>query len=395
MNNPDYNQGHYIQPHAGQGLAHGHSTQLAHVPQTPMARTASSMGNSGVQRSIISVEEILLYLRKFWLLASIIGLCAAIGIFMYLQSRPPVFESTSVILLNNNSSKKLNLQTMEPEEHSEYNVPQLVNNLKNEIESDQFRLSLYQAVPNDLREKVIGKLSVEEQIEDERNIFLSRIAKMVSIDVLKDSHMISVTVKSSDNQVAAELANVYVSHFQKYTAEQEQETTRKVISFLTSKSEGLLKQVTQQEEKLLAYRKARGVTNTQGESDFVAEKITVLNTQLVDAKLLQEKFEDTLAALEQTVDNPEEILKIPAFAENDTLVKAYEQLRESRARVAELKTDFGRRHPTMINAVSQEKSAHDDLTKLVNQAVSSLKRKHIHSLAKVKGLENKVVPILE
>ncbi|MFK7910206.1 MAG: GumC family protein [Akkermansiaceae bacterium] len=390
MNPPDPQYGHSIQPRAEQPLAHGQPMHLAQVQQPAMAQVSSGTSQSAVKRSIISVEEIFEYLRKYWLIATLIGLCAAVGIFAYLQSRPPVYESTSVILLNNNSGKKLNLQTMEPDERSEYNLPQLVNNLKNEIETDKFRLSLYQAISPELRKKIIGKLSVEEQLEDEGNVFLSRVSNMVGIDVLKDSHMVSVTVKSDDKMTAAELANTYVTHFQNYVSEQEQQITRKVVAFLKSKSEELLNEVKAQEKELLEYRRSRGVTNAQGESDFIADKITVLNTQLVDAKLQEERLRDTLQAIQQTGSNPEEILKVPALAENDTLERAYEKLRESRARVAELKTDFGRRHPTMINAVSQEKSAYADLSKLVAQAVASFKRQHSNTSAKVAGLEAKV-----
>lgn len=388
MTSPEQHQAGTIQHAAQQPLVHGQPMHMAQVQ--PSAPQMAGVDPAGVTRSVISVEEVLQYLRKYWLFATLAGICAAIGIFVFLQSRPPVYESTSVILLNNSSAKQLNLQTVQPEERSEYNLPQMVNNLKNEIGTDKFRLSLCQSLSPELRKQVIGRLSAEEQLESEENVFLSRLGKMVSIDVIKDSHMVSVTAKCDDPGVAADLANAYTTHFQKYVSDQEREITRKVAAFLKSKADGLLEQVKKQEKELLEYRRERGVTNARGESDFIADKITVLNTQLVDAKLLEERLRDTLTAIRQTGDDPEEILKVPALAENSTLERAYEKLRQARARVAELKTDFGRRHPTMINAVTQENSAYDDLSKLVAQAVAAAKRQHANTTEKVRGLEAKV-----
>lgn len=364
---------------------------VAHLPHPQEISMPNEMVNQvGIQRSVISVEEIFQYIRKYWMIATLIGLCAGAGIFMYLQNREPVYESTSIILLNHNTGKPLNLQTMEPAEKSEYNLPQLVNNLKNEIESDQFRLNLYQAISPELRAQVIGEVSPEESNSPEERLFLERVSNMISIDVLKDSHMVSVTAKSSDKNTAAELANVYVTYFSEYAREQELEMTRKVVTFLKSKASDLLVQVKDQEEKLLAYRKAKGVTDRQGQSDFIAEKIAVLNTQLADARLQEEKLQDIIVAINQIGDDPEEILKVPALAENTTLERAHEKLADARARVAELKTDYGRKHPTMINAVSQQKSAYDNLSKLVDQMVGSLRRQLISSTSKVRTLEARV-----
>lgn len=395
MNSPNNEHG-YIQhqPQQQQQPLMQSSVQgpmyVAQLPPPQGGYTPGGGPQSRVQRSVISVEEVLRYIRKYWILATLAGLCAGIGIFIFLQNRPPVYESTSVILLNNNVGKELNLKTVEPTERSEYNLPQLVNNLKNEIATDKFRISYYNVISPELRAKVIGKVSPENRGRPEEHLFLSGLEKMISVDVIKDSHMVSVTAKASDRDTAAEVANTYVSHFSNYVREQEHELTRKVVKFLKSKADGLLTQVKEQEAKLLVYREKKGVTNGQGESDFIANKITVLNTQLAEARLQEERLRDILTAVGEVGEDPEEILKVPAFAENDTLEKAYEKLSEARARVAELRTDYGKKHPTMINAVSLEKSARETLSKLVVQSVSSLRRQRASSDNKIASLESRV-----
>jgi len=366
--------------------AHPANTQLAmHAPSA-----YQSTAYAPIQRTVFSIEEIVDYIRKFWILSLLVGLAVGIGLFTYVQSRKPVYQSTAVVLLNNTPGSQLNLQSMKSDKQSEYNLPQLVNNLSIEIESDKFRLSFYEAISEELRAHIIGDVSPEEEGYAEGNLFLDRLEGMISIDILKDSHMVSVTAKHRDKDAAANIANSYVNYFSKYAKDQKLEMTRKVVDFLGGKADELLERVQKQEEELLEYRRQEGIVSLQSGSDFVASKITVLNTELVDARLLEERLTEVIEAVKSLADDPEDILKVPTFAENSTLEKAYSSLAQSRANVAVLAADFGAKHPTMIIAVSQQDSAYDNLSKLVEQSVESQKRQLTLATAKVKSLEIKV-----
>ncbi len=222
-----------------------HNSSIAQVQHLPLRYVTQHETQPQQQRVIISVEEMLSYLRRFWLVASIVGLLVAVSIFAYLQSREPVYESTATVLLNHNSSKELNLQTVKSGEKSEYNLPALVKNLHHEIGSDKFRLSLYKHMSPKLVAEVIGNDdgSITEVPED--RLFIERLASQINIAILKDSHMVSVTAKHRDNETAAALANAYVEHFAIYSRAQEMEQTRKVSDFLSSKASELLAQVKQ------------------------------------------------------------------------------------------------------------------------------------------------------
>ncbi|BDS05304.1 hypothetical protein NT6N_03440 [Oceaniferula spumae] len=347
-------------------------------------------GGRGVQRAIFSVEEIFSYLRKYGLVAAIVGILVGVGLYSYVQSRTPVYESTAVILLNQVSNKQLNLQTVEREEQSEYTLPQLVNNMRNEIGSDKFKLSLYSSIDPELRERIIGKKSEDEVAMDDADIFLSRLSQQISIDVIKDSHMVSVTAKSDDKQIAAELANSYVEHFAKYTQAQGKETTQKVAAFLKIKAEDLLVRVKTLERELLDYRENTGIVAGQADSEFAVNKVNNLNSQLVDTKLQREKLLETLDNIEAAGNDPEDLLKVPALAENSVLANAYAKLAETRSEVESLSTDFGRKHPRMLVAVRQEGAALENLQKLVTQTIGSLQRQLKTTTTKVASLEKKV-----
>jgi len=367
---------------------HGHSANAPIAMHVPSIHPTNPQAM--IQRTVFSIEEIVGYVRKFWILSLLVGLAVGVGLFTYVQSRKPVYQSTAVVLLNNTSGSQLNLKSMKSEKQSEYNLPQLVNNLSIEIESDKFRLSLYEAIPEELRTHIIGNISPEEEGYAEENLFLDRLENIISIDVIKDSHMVSVTAKHSDKDTAANIANFYVNYFSKYTKDQKLEMTRKVVAFLGGKADELLERVQKQEAELLEYRRKEGIVSLQSGSDYVASKITMLNTQLVDTRLLTERLTDSIKAVDIVGADPEDVLKIPSFAENSTLSKAYSALAQSRANVALLATDFGAKHPTMIIAVSQQSSAYDNLSKLVEQTVQSQKRQLTSAMAKVKSLEIKV-----
>lgn len=352
--------------------------------------SAGSAGARGVQRAVFSVEEIFGYLRKYGLLAAVLGLLAGAGVYIFIQSRPPVFESTAVVLLNQGNGKQLNLETIHAEERSEYTLPQLVNNLRNEIGSDKFRMSLYRVLSPRLRAAVIGEKSPEEQAADEEALFLDRLASQIHIEVIKDSHMVSVTAKSDDGHTAAALANAYVEHFLEYSRKQEMETTRKVADFLQSKANDLLVRVKKLERELLEYREQQGITGGEADSEFAVNKVNNLNRQLVDAKLHRERLAEMLEIIAAAGKEPEDLLKVPALAENVVLEKAYAQLTAARSTVETLSIDFGRKHPRMIVAANKERAALENLNKLVGQTVGSLRRQLKTTTSKVASLEAKV-----
>ena len=360
-------------------------------PNTSQGGQHRAHGGRHIERSVFSVEEILGYVRKYGLFAAIVGVLAGVGIYSFVQSRPPVFESTAVVLLSQSNGKQLNLQTMQAEEQSEYTLPQLVNNLSNEISSDKFRISLFHVIDPELRAAIIGERSQDEQATEEEALFLERLSTQINIEVIKDSHMVSVTAKSDHNQTAASLANAYVNHFSDYTRKQEMETTRKVATFLQSKASDLLVRVKKLETELLAYREKEGITAGQADSEFAVNNVNNLNRQLVDAKLLREKLAEMLEIITAAGDDPEDLLKVPALAENVVLEKAYAQLVENRSEVETLSIDFGKKHPRMIVAMNKERAALANLQKLVSQTVGSLQRQLKTTTSKVASLEKKVI----
>ena len=350
-------------------------------------RPASS---TAVKRIVFSVEEILGHLRKYGLIAAIVGILFAIGIYTFLQSCPPVYESTAVVLLRQASGNQLNLDTIKPDEQSEYNLPQLVNNLRNEFGSDKFRLSLYANIDSSMREKIIGKKSEKELKMDEQTLFLSRLSDQASIDVLKDSHMVSITTKASDKNLAADLANAYANHFSQYTREEDKAGTRKVAEFLQSKADDMLVRVKSLETELMEYREKEGILAGTVDSEFAVNQVNDLNKQLVEAKLEQEKLQQTIEIITAAGNDPEDQLTVPALAENPLLAAGYAKLSEAHAEVENLSTVFGRNHPQMKVAMGTEKSARVNLQKLVAQTVGAVERQLKTSTSKVASLEAKI-----
>ena len=371
----------------------------ATYPQHHLVRTNGSeidldsyrpASNVAVKRSVFSVEEILVHLRQYGLPAAIVGVLLGIGIYTYVQSRPPVYESTAVVLLRQTSGNQLNLDTIKPDEQSEYNLPQLVNNLRNEIGSDKFRLSLHSNIESPMREKIIGKKSEEELKMDEQALFLDRLSHQISIDVLKDSHMVSITTKTSDKNLAADLANAYANHFSQYTREEDMAGTRKVAEFLQSKADDMLVRVKTLETELMEYREKEGMLAGTVDSEFAVNQVNDLNKQLVEAKLEQEKLQQTMEIITAAGNDPEDQLTVPALAENSMLAAAYAKLSEAHAEVESLATAFGRKHPQMMAAMEKENSALENLRKLVAQTVGAIERQLKTSTSKVASLEAKI-----
>lgn len=202
--------------------------------------------------------------------------------------------------------------------------------------------------------------------------------------------MVSITTKTSDQNLAADLANAYADHFSEYTREEDMTGTRKVAEFLQSKADDMLVRVKTLETELMEYREKEGILAGTVDSEFAVNQVNDLNKQLVEAKLKEETLLQTLEIITAAGNDPEDQLTVPALAENPLLATAYAKLSEAHTEVETLSTTFGRKHPRMIVAIGEENSALENLQKLVAQTVGAIERQLKTSTSKVASLESKI-----
>ena len=209
-------------------------------------------------------------------------------------------------------------------------------------------------VPADWRTALLGAAEpspppTREEVEQEtRRTVRDGVQRALSARVVGRSRVLEVTATSEDPGLAAAIANTLSELYLVEQLEAKFEATRRAADWLNERVAELRGQVEASERAVEDYRRRHGLI--QGKDTTVTEQqITEINTQLIlartktaeaGARLRQIR---SLVRSEDGVDSAAEVLASPlihSLRERETDVAR---------RAAEMATEYGARHPKMIN----------------------------------------------
>lgn len=334
-------------------------------------------GESGFQ-TIISITDLIRYMRKRWWLGALLGLPLAAAAFLVLGTGPKIYQAEAQLLLRIQDANVFNFDELAGNGVTELSAPMLVNNHRTEMKSRRFMEFFFSSFPEDKRsafiEREASSLGRKDQLlkmlglykpgtrGEDIEIFTETLSSNVEVEPLKDSHILQIQVRDRDPQLAAFIANHYVEEYIRYVTEQEHDLTKSVSDYLTEKSEELRRRLQESEKELSTYRKAEGLMAESAIEDVAGERVKLLGMAITEANMKLTRARSEFEALQRARDEGRDLLNLRAVAENKDVSFARTQLDQKLAERAPLETMLGRRHPTMIalnNEIEQLRAALD------------------------------------
>ena len=209
---------------------------------------------------------------------------------------------------------------------------------------------------------------VEQQV---RRAAVARVRSSLSVRIEGRSRVIEVTARSPDPKLAAGLANTLADLYLLEQLEAKFEATRRAAAWLNDRVQDLRRQVEASERAVEEYRREHGLI--EGKDTTVTEQqVSEINTQLIlartktaeaGARLRQIR---SLLTSERGVESAAEVLASPliqSLRERETDVTR---------RAAEMATEYGPRHPKMINVKAELDDIRERLEAEVEKIVHGL-----------------------
>ncbi len=367
------------------------STSLKHVPMglnhgpQPMALTPVEEG-LGADRlmllpdaatkpvplardvTVIRLREVIGYQTRFWKPGVIAGAVAAIMAFVVLGCGTKVYEGVSTLVVRIQETSLTDI------EHkggglTEQSAMQIVNNHTTTMEARRFVDFVYsRAERSDMEayldgaEKtgLLSRLLVALHIKDRPKVlspqdyFAKKMNVVRRVEPVKDSHMITVTIKDSDPEVAAKFANLYL---QSYVDFQENEAAR----IAASAQSRLADQVAEVRQRL--DRKEAELAEFSRQTDLLksgdtAGDMSVLMVQeigkasaAIDVELLraQQRLQQLQAGLSPRVD----VSGVKGLGDDQQIIEIQKMLIAARSRRDALLEYCGSQHPKLVQCESE------------------------------------------
>lgn len=346
-------------------------------------------GEEGFQ-TVISITDLIRYMRKRWWIGALLGLPLAAAAFILLGTGPNIYQAESQLLLRLQDANVFNFDELAGTGVTELSAPMLVNNHRTEMKSRRFLEFFFGRFPEDRRAAYIEReattLGRKDQLlkklglykpgtrGEDIDIFADSIADSIEVEPLKESHILKIQFRDRDPELAAFIANRYVEDYIGYVTEQEHDLTKSVSDYLTQKSEELRKRLEESESELASYRKTEGLMADSAVEDVAGERVKLLGMAITEANMTLTRARSELESLTRARDEGRDLLNLRLVAENKDVAFARNQLDKKLAERAPLETMLGRRHPTMIaltNEIEQLRTALDGAVQAVVKMTES------------------------
>lgn len=339
-------------------------------------------------QSLISLVDVIGYIRKRWLRGAIVGIVLAAFTFYYLGMGVKIYEAESQLLLRIQDANPFNFDAMSTRGVTELSAVQLINNHRSELLSGRYLSHFYDRFPAQERDALLDReahsLSRKDELlkllglykpgklGDPRERFIDLMIANVRVEPVKESHLLRVQIRDKDPKLAAELANRFVEEYTHYVAEQEGQLSADASTFLESRSEELLKHLRESEQKLAEYNKQEGLMENTESKDVSNEKVRQLNAAITEADLKLTRAKSDLNDLAAAQKAGRELTDLRVFADNADVSFIRKQLDAKIAERAPLEATCGRKHPRMIGLANEIETLRAGLDRAVSSVVGMI-----------------------
>lgn len=212
--------------------------------------------------------------------------------------------------------------------------------------------------------------------ERERNA-LTALYDRVIVRRPERTFVIEVTVRASDAEKAARLANAVAHAYIDSQAAVRSETARRATQSLTNRLDELRERVRVAEQRAEDFRRRNGLIGTR--TQLVSEQqLTDANTQLAQAQARVAEAQARQEQIVQALRNGGQAGALPEAVVSPTIAALRGQQAEARRRLADAQTEFGPRHPSVRNAQAQvadlDRAIAEELGRIAQSARADLER---------------------
>ncbi len=298
-------------------------------------------------RNIITLGDIVLYVKRFWRLALVAGSALSLLLLILLTGRTPLFsssthlevaiaeegtwtprqvlENSAVFLVNNH---KLSLQTRTFQEYLYENIDE--QDRIDFLEDRGFKkplaakgIALVKTAISGISTAVSSLFSSEDGVASdhyERDLFIKKLNES-TIKILdeKESHIIRIEAKGPNSRLVASMANQYALLYTSYLAEENRNQARIRFDFLKATEQDYRKQAIESLRDLNRFRIENDVAGDGGLSGAVNDEVKRLNEERARIRVGYTTAESVLLQAEKVNEDWASLLSLPEVAEVSTI----------------------------------------------------------------------------
>jgi len=215
--------------------------------------------------------------------------------------------------------------------------------------------------------------SPEDQAELAATRVIDTFLRKLSVQAKLRSWVIEVSVETTDARRSAEIANAVVDLYLVEQLEAKFEATKVATEWLSERLSGLREQVEISERAVAEYRRQVGLVEGKDSVDVTSQQLSEINTQLVLASSERAEAEARLQQVERLVRSRRDVSAVAQVLASPLIQRLHEQESELIRREGELSSEYGPKHPRMINLRAEIRDLRRKISGEVDKIIQGLK----------------------
>ncbi len=215
--------------------------------------------------------------------------------------------------------------------------------------------------------------SAETAVRDEREKVIDSFLQRLTVLPEGRSRVIAISVESENPRIAAAAANTLADFYIVAQLEAKFEATKRASAWLSERVFELRVEVDRAEQEVEAYRQRSGLIQGGSDATLASEQVSDLNRQFVTEGTKLAEAEARLRQVEQLLGQSSGIESMAEVLDSQVIRDLRRQEAEVERLVAELSTEFGDKHPRMINARAELRDLRTKVKIEVDKIVQGLR----------------------
>ncbi len=209
------------------------------------------------------------------------------------------------------------------------------------------------------------------------------------MELVPRSRLVTVTVVAGDPELAADLANAYVSTCVTFMGDQNKSTSEQAVAWLTTMLDNEEHVLMQMEEELLNLRKSRKVESLNRERENIQNRLSALDARAIELETQISVAKELQAALAVIKDDPTKFGTLPeSIPRSSEIVEAFQRWQTASMDKRTLLTRLTENHPDVKLKAREEEVYRDQFVETAQRAFETGK-------AQLGFLERQRQPVVE
>jgi len=221
------------------------------------------------------------------------------------------------------------------------------------------------------KETVVNEEMTTPRPSDENGLSLrmsivDRIMKSMVIFPIYGTKLITIQTSSVDPQLAADIANEFAEVFIESHLEAKLEVTQKASAWLSDRLGGLRQTLRESERELQDFREREQLVDTGDIRSIDVTELKQLTQSVVEATRVKNDAKALYSQIAGSGLSVDSMLALPSVSNNIVVQGLVESRATAKRLVAELGDRYGKKHPSMVSAMSDLSQVERELTAQVD-----------------------------